>query len=80
MPFQTLDPRPNRRWYTHEGPPPPPDLTEDDVRFVSDYYDAELFEMDAAVGEVLDALRESGQWDRMLRRHLMWMEKYPNRP
>jgi hypothetical protein len=23
---------------------------------------------------------QSGQWDRMLKRHLMWMEKYPNRP
>ena len=23
---------------------------------------------------------QSGQWDRMLKRHLNWMEKYPNRP
>ena len=23
---------------------------------------------------------QSGQWDRMLKRHLIWMEKYPNRP
>ena len=23
---------------------------------------------------------QSGQWDRLLKRHLMWMDKYPNRP
>lgn len=64
VPFQVLDPRPGRRWYTHEGPPPPPELDEADARFVSDYYDAEIAEMDAALGRVLDALRASGQWER----------------
>lgn len=66
VPFQVLDPRPGRRWYTHEGPPPPPDLTEADARFVSDYYDAELHETDAAIGRVLEAIRRSGQWDRTI--------------
>lgn len=66
VPFQVLDPRPGRRWYVHEGPPPPPDLTEADARFVSDYYDAELHETDAAIGGVLEALRQSGQWDRTI--------------
>lgn len=64
VPFQVLDPRPGRRWFAHEGPPPPPDLTEADARFVSDYYDAEIFEVDAAIGRLFDALKESGQWDR----------------
>lgn len=66
VPFQVLDPRPNRRWYTHEGPPPMPELSEDDARFVSDYYDAEIAEVDAAIGKVLDAIRASGQWDRTI--------------
>ena len=66
VPFQDLDPRPGRRWFTHEGPPPPPDLTEADAEFVAGYYDAELFEMDAAVGRVFDALAESGQADRTI--------------
>ena len=25
VPFEVLDPRPGRRWFVHEGPPPPPD-------------------------------------------------------
>ena len=66
VPFQALDPRPGRRWFAHEGPPPPPNLSEGDRRFVGDYYDAEIAEMDAAVGRVLDALRESGQWERTI--------------
>ena len=66
VPFEVLDPRPGRRWFTHEGPPPLPDLTADDRRFVADYYDAEIAEMDAAVGRVLEALKESGQWDRTI--------------
>ncbi|MEM6675617.1 MAG: sulfatase [Planctomycetota bacterium] len=66
VPFDALDPRPGRRWFTHEGPPPLPDLTEADARFVSDYYDAEVAEMDAGVGLVFEALRASGQWDRTI--------------
>jgi len=66
VPFEVLDPRPGRRWFVHEGPPPPPDLEENDRAFVHDYYDAELAEMDAAVGRVLDAVRSSGQWDRTI--------------
>ena len=64
VPFQVLDPRPGRRWFTHEGPPPLPDLTAEDVQFVADYYDAEIAEVDAAVGELFQALRDSGQWER----------------
>ena len=66
VPFEVLDPRPGRRWFVHEGPPPPPDLEEADRQFVHDYYDAELAEVDAAIGQVLDALRASGQWDRTI--------------
>lgn len=66
VPFEVLDPRPGRRWFTHEGPPPPPELTEGDRRFVHDYYEAEIAEMDDAVGRVLDALRESGQYERTI--------------
>jgi len=64
VPFEVLDPRPGRRWYAHEGPPPPPDLSEADKRYVVDYYDAEIAEMDAAVGRVIEALKASGQWER----------------
>jgi len=64
VPFHVLDPRPGRRWFTHEGPPPAPDLAQEDRRFVSDYYDAEIAEMDAGIGELFDALRASGQWER----------------
>jgi arylsulfatase len=49
-----------------EGPPPAPDLTDADRRFVSDSYDAEIAETDAAIGRVLDALIESGQWERTI--------------
>ncbi len=66
VPFEVLDPRPGRRWFVHEGPPPPPELAEEDRAFVHDYYDAELAEVDAAIGRVLDAIRASGQWDRTM--------------
>jgi len=64
VPFQVLDPRPGRRWYTHEGPPPLPELTDDDARYVVDMYDAEIAELDDAIGRVLAAVRASGQWER----------------
>jgi arylsulfatase len=48
------------------GPPPMPDLSAPDRRFVNDCYDAEVAETDAAVGAVLQALRDSGQWQRTL--------------
>ncbi len=64
VPFRTLDPRPGRRWFVHEGPPPPPDLSDADRQFVHDSYDAELAEMDAALGEVFERLKRSGQWER----------------
>ncbi len=64
VPFDVLDPRPGRRWFAHEGPPPAPELSDADKRYVSDYYDAEIAEMDAAVGEVIEALKASGQWER----------------
>ena len=66
VPFQVLDPRPNRRWFAHEGPPKPPELTESEQRFVADYYDAEIHETDAGIGQVLAALRASGQWERTI--------------
>ncbi len=56
VPFEVLDPRPGRRWFTHEGPPPMPEITDEDRAFIEDYYAAEVAEMDAAVGAVLDAL------------------------
>ena len=64
VPFEVLDPRPGRRWFAHEGPPPAPDLSDADKRYVNDYYDAEIAEMDAAVGRVVEALKASGQWER----------------
>ncbi len=66
VPFQVLDPRPGRRWYTHEGPPKPPELTDADTRFIEDYYDAEISEVDKGVGLVFQALRDSGQWGRTI--------------
>lgn len=66
VPFQVLDPRPGRRWFAHEGPPPLPDLSEADQQYVSDYYDAELAETDAAIGRVLETLKETGQWERTI--------------
>ncbi|MBL8842187.1 MAG: sulfatase [Planctomycetes bacterium] len=64
VPFQVLDPRPGRRWFTHEGPPKPPPLSPADVQFVSDYYDAEVAEIDRAIGQVIDALQRLGLWER----------------
>lgn len=49
-----------------EGLPPAPDLSDGDRRFVSDVYDAEIAETDAAIGKVIDALVESGQWERTI--------------
>lgn len=66
VPFEVLAPLPGRGLYAHEGPPPAPELSEGDRRFVSDAYDAEVAEMDAAVGRVVDALKRSGQWDRTI--------------
>jgi arylsulfatase A-like enzyme len=66
VPFQVLDPRPGRRWFTHEGPPPAPELSDADRRFVNDAYDAEIAETDAAIGRVLAALEESGQLERTI--------------
>ena len=43
-----------------------PDLSEGDRKYVSDFYDAEIAEMDHVVGRVLEALQESGQWDRTI--------------
>ncbi|MEW6746649.1 MAG: sulfatase [Planctomycetota bacterium] len=60
VPFHDLDPRPGRRWFAHEGPPPPPKLSPEDRRHVRDYYDAEIAEVDAAVGRVLEALEQTG--------------------
>ena len=48
----------------HVGPPPLPDLEDEDRAFVHDYYDAEIAETDAAIGRVFDVLRSSGQWER----------------
>lgn len=64
VPFRFLDPRPGRRWFAHEGPPPAPELSEEEEKYISGYYDAEVAEVDAAVGTLLDALRKSGQWER----------------
>jgi arylsulfatase A-like enzyme len=66
VPFRVLDPRPGRRWFTHEGPPKPPPLSDADKQFVSDYYDAEVAEIDRAIGLVLDALERTGQWERTI--------------
>lgn len=66
VPFKFLDPRPGRRWFTHEGPPPAPELEEKDQRYIVDAYDAEIAEVDAAIGRVLDTLRASGQWERTI--------------
>lgn len=66
VPFGSLSLRQGRRRYSHEGPPPAPKLSDDDVRYVHNYYDAEIAETDAAIGAVLDAIKESGQWDRTI--------------
>ena len=33
-----------------------------------------------ALPQLVPLIWQSGQWDRMLKRHEMWKEKYPNRP
>ena len=66
VPFGAMDPRPGRRWYTHEGPPPPPKLADTDRKFVHDYYDAEIAEVDAAIGRVLDTLEQLGLADNTI--------------
>ncbi len=66
VPFEVLDPRPGRRWFTQEGPPKPPPLSDADRQFVSDYYDAEIGEIDSAIGRVLDALQRTGLWERTI--------------
>lgn len=66
VPFRFLDPRPGRRWFTHEGPPPAPELNEEDAKFIVDAYDAEIAEVDAAIGSLIDALRANGQWERTI--------------
>lgn len=55
---------PGRRAF--EGPTPAPELSDADRRFVSDLYDAEIAETDAAIGRVIDALIASGQWERTI--------------
>ena len=64
--FGALSMRQGRRRYGHEGPPPSPELSDDDRRYVADYYDAEIAEVDAGIGEVIDAIKASGQWDRTI--------------
>ena len=66
VPFGALSLRKGRRRYSHEGPPPAPELSSDDAQYVNDYYDAEIAETDAAIGEVLAAIKQSGQWDRTI--------------
>lgn len=66
VPFGALSLRERRRRYAHEGPPPSPELSDEDRRYVADYYDAEIAEVDAGIGEVLAAIRASGQWDRTI--------------
>ncbi len=66
VPFEVLDPRPGRRWFTHEGPPKPPPLTVADQQFVSDYYDAEVAQIDRAIGTVIDTLKRAGLWERTI--------------
>ncbi|QDU66209.1 sulfatase [Engelhardtia mirabilis] len=63
VPTQALH-EPGRRAF--EGPTPAPELSGADRRFVSDLYDAEIAETDAAIGRVLDALVKSGQWERTI--------------
>lgn len=66
VPYDVFTPPTGRRWYAHEGPPPAPDLSGADRRYVSDFYDAEIAETDAAIGRVFDALIASGQWERTI--------------
>jgi len=66
VPFQDLDPRPGRRWFAHEGPPPMPNLSEKEAQFISDYYDAEVAEVDFILGKIFESLKSSGQWDRTI--------------
>jgi arylsulfatase A-like enzyme len=66
VPFEVLDPRPGRRWFTQEGPPKPPPLSEADRKFVSDYYDAEIGEIDDAIGTVLATLEKTGLAQRTI--------------
>jgi hypothetical protein len=66
VPFEVLDPRPGRRWFTQEGPPKPPPLTDEDRKYVSDYYDAEIGEIDDAIGTVLAALERTGLAQRTI--------------
>ncbi|MEQ8762357.1 MAG: sulfatase-like hydrolase/transferase [Planctomycetota bacterium] len=62
--FNYLVRRPGRRCYAHEGHPEiPSELTDADKKRIVDYYDAEVAEVDEAIGQVLDALKREGLWD-----------------
>jgi len=58
--FRALVNRPGRRLHAHEGAPPPPPMSPEDRRHISDLYDAEVAETDAAIGRVLETLDSLG--------------------
>lgn len=66
VPFEALVGHQREGRNAYEGPPPLPDLSPADQRYVSDAYDAEIAETDAAIGRVLDALIASGQWENTI--------------
>lgn len=66
VPFEALVGNQRGGRGAHEGAPPMPDLSDADRQYVSDAYDAEIAETDAAIGKVLDALIASRQWENTI--------------
>ncbi len=65
--FNYLVRRPGRRRYAHEGHPEiPSELTDADRRRIVDFYDAEVAEVDQAIGAVVASLKKNGLWENTI--------------
>ena len=59
-----------KRHWIHEGP---------DTGTAAAFFDL-ITDPRESSPKLVPLIWQSGQWDRMLKRHLIWMDKYPNRP